>query len=422
MKKITLLFFCLLFCLSLSAAIIPVRDSLDKTVFDSPALLAGMEEDTPFGFKVSGYLDTDMFNFLTDPTKALSPLATQLEDFLNAKDDQYLYDNYEILSRIFNFDPSFPAISSSVDENAFYIRDYLENRFSSLDMGNRDLAVINAYKEGLGLFDSSSIKGELDASLSFYGGNISNGFGWNAGFYLIFDGVPSLFYDESSGDFKYGNDLYAMVRGDFGYGTFIGVDEDFAIGLSVSPSLIFRTISDTQYMLDAKVARSILPLFASNRFDLGFGIEMNLGFMFRANDEIRLVADLRNIPSMQTYWYFTAFDIASTTFQFHYDENLYYIPPDAAFTLLWDRGPWHIEFEISDILNQLLWVNQTTVGFDPFAIPKIGFSYDFNDDLSLGLRYEYKYIILGLDWTGLEIELKCALARLGFGLSVRYEM
>lgn len=407
---------------SVSAIAIPVTDASKRTVFDSPALLAVEDRKINFGIEAEAYADKDFIGLFTNPANALGGMADKLKTFLLAQDDQYLSDNYDEIAEIFAFDPKFPSKSSTVAEDAYWIRDYLNVRFNEIGAGNRAQAAINATTSSLGIYsdDTLEFRGELDLSLRMYGGEIKNGFGWLVDFGLVLDGAPRLFETYTSGDYEYGSSLYMTLGADLGYGTYVG-GENFAIGFSFSPDFMFRTTTSNADFITSRVNGSIVDFIMNNTFDFGFSFEFNLGMMMKASDEISLLFNFRNIPSIQTYWYFSADDIVQG-FQFHYDENIYYVPPDIAATMLWERGPWSIEFEVQNILNQLLWKSAvSTYTFDIFSIPRLSCTYNFTEDLALGFGYESRSVFVNVQWTGLTVELTCMVDRLGGGLKICYE-
>ena len=55
-----------------------------------------------------------------------------------------------------------------------------------------------------------------------------------------------------------------------------------------------------------------------------------------------------------------------------------------------------------------------------WIIPKIAFSYDFSDDLTLSAKVEYRTVKLGVEWEKLNVELSSKLDKLSFGIKVGY--
>ena len=406
----------------LFAAMIPVNSFDDSSVFDSPALLAAMDGmSTPFGIELKGYADVDMMNFMANPGAALSGVAEDLRNYLLDQNDQYLYDNYDELRNIFSFDPQFPAAHSDISENAYYIRNYLNDRYDFIGEGNKVRAISNALRSSLGIFSDSpsSFGGELDFSLRMYGGSIKNGFGWDWDVGIVYDGVSSILDSSSYDDYKYGSDFYFTLGSNLGYGTYIS--DNFAVGVSFSPDFVFKTTIDNTSLFASRISGSIIDLVASNTFNFGLSLDLNLGFMINAGDDAKILIDFRNLPSMQMYWYFSASDIASE-FQMHEDDNIYFVPPDVSLGLVWDKGPWHVEAEISNIADQLIWKAMIpSYKFDILSVPKLSFAYRILDDMSIGLGYEFRSVVLSFMWSGLKAEFSTRVDKLGFGITLGYE-
>ena len=406
----------------LSAAMIPVNSFDDSSVFDSPALLAAMDEkSTPFGIELKGYADVDTMNFMANPGAALSGVAEDLRNYLLDQNDQYLYDNYDELRNIFSFDPQFPAAHSDISENAYYIRNYLNDRYDFIGEGNKVRAISNALRSSLGIFSDSpsSFGGELDFSMRMYGGSIKNGFGWDWDVGIVYDGVSSILDSSSYENHKYGSDFYFTLGSNLGYGTYIS--DNFAIGVSFSPDFVFKTTIDNTSIFASRISGSIIDLVASNTFNFGLSLDLNLGLMINAGDDAKILIDFRNLPSMQMYWYFSASDIASE-FQMHEDDNIYFVPPDVSLGLVWDKGPWHVEGEISNIADQLIWKAMIpSYKFDILSVPKLSFAYRIMDDMSIGLGYEFRSVVLSFIWSGLKAEFSTRVDKLGFGITLGYE-
>ncbi len=423
MRKLSASLFILIASASaLFAAWIPISDYDERTVFSSPALLASLDDRSiPFGIELKGYADMDMLNFISNPASVLQDAAEYVRTYLLDQDDQYLQDNYDAIRDIFQFDGQFPDFSEDITENSFLIREYLEDRFPTLRSGNKALAASRALSSSLGIYPedtSSLIGGDLDFSLRMYGGAVRNGFAWNIGMGLVYDGADSILSSISFEDRRYGSDLYFTLGGDLGYGAYIG--DSFAIGLSFSPDFIFSTTISNTDLVTSRIDGSLLGLFANNAFDFGLGLDLNIGFMIDAG-EAKILMDFRNIPSISMNWYFNATDVLMG-FNLITDENIYFVPPDAAIGFIYDHGRWHLKGEISNIMDQFIWSSMVPVyKFDILSVPKFSVSYDILSDLSIGLGYEYRSVILSFMWSGLKAEFRAKLDRVGFGVSVGYE-
>ena len=411
-------------CCSVFASIIPVNSFDDDSIFDSPALLASIEDkSTTFGIEFKSYVDMDMVNFLSDPAMALADAASYLKDFLLGQDAQYISENYEAIQDIFGFFPDFPDQHSDMNEDYWFVQNFLNTDFNSMGDGNRARAVANALSSGLEIFpeDSSSIfGGELDFSMRMYGGAIKNGFGWDWNLGVVYDGISSILNSSSYENNKYGSDFYFTLGSNLGYGTYIS--DNFAIGISFSPDFVFKTTIDNTSLFSSRIKGSIIELVASNTFNFGLNLGLNLGFMIDAGENARILIDFRNLPSMQMYWYFSADDIVSEKFQLHEDDNIYFVPPDVSLGLVWDKGPWHVEGEISNIADQLIWKAMIpSYKFDILSVPKLSFAYCILDDMSIGLGYEFRSVVLSFMWSGLKAEFSTRVDKLGFGITLGYE-
>ena len=405
-----------------SASWIPISDYDEQTVFSSPALLASMDDRTiPFGIELKGYADMDMIDFISDPASVLQDAAEHLRTFLLDQDDQYLFDNYDAIRDIFQPDTRFPDFSDDVTEISYQIREYLESRFTMLNPGNKALAASRAMNSSLNIYPedtSSLIKGDLDFSMRMYGGAVKNGFAWNIGMGIVYDGASSIMSSVSFKDHKYGSDLYFTLGGDLGYGSYIG--DSFAIGVSFSPDFVFSTTISNKDLVSSRIDGSILGLFANNAFDFGLALDLNLGFMIDAGDA-KILIDFRNIPSMSMNWYFNATDVLMG-FSLIADDNIYFVPPDASVGFIYDNGPWHLKGEISNILDQFIWSSMIhTYKFDILSVPKFSVFYDILDSFSLGLGYEYRSVLLTILWSGFKAEFRASLDKAGFGVAIGYE-
>ena len=414
MKKVLASVLTFLFISSLHAAIVSTKSITEQSIFQSPALLSETEGATPFYIDLKGYADSDMFAFLGNPAKAFSDAADILSEFLEGETDQYLSDNYDAIKTIFSFDPNFPSRGASAEEDGFFIRDYLENDFSLLDEGNRARAAINAASSPLGIYQDpeAALKGELDFSLRLGGGAVHNGFGWSAGMDIVYDGADTVI--SSSGESL----VYLAVGGNVGYGTYIS--DKMAVGLSFSPSLRFRTGIANSDLLAARVSGNMLDLVMNNRFDFGMGLALNAGFMLKASDCVRIMMDLRNIPAVESYWYFTVSDVMSG-FKFTKDEAIYLTYPDFALSVLWEKDKWQIWAEVSNLVDSLIIdAAESSASFDILSVPKFYVSYDIFDDLSVMAEYRCRTISLGVAWNGLKASVSSRIDKLGCGFAISY--
>ena len=418
MKKSSLLLIWFL-PISLFAAI-PTQPFDTSDYFRSPARLAEVEEDISFGFEIDAGSDIDGILFASDPVSALQGGADYLGSHLAEADDAYLASRYEMLKDAFSFDGNFPTAGNTDAETAYFLREYFGKGggYEKISEANKALVVQSIIASDPTLFRNGLLGSDIDLSLKFYGGRIKEGFGWNWNVSLGFDGAEDLLFQYRYKDHSYGNDIYLTVGGDIGYGMYVG--DKVAVGFSVTPRLMFQTsFLDSDY-LSARLNASILDVFATNSYNLGMGIGLNAGVMYRMNDELAFTLDFRDVPSVRTYWYFTAEDVLND-FRFHHDDNLYLTPPDAAFSVIWDRGDYHLKVELSDALSQVIWASTVNgYDYDPWIIPKIAFSYDINSSTTLSAKLEYRMIRLGVEWNRMNVELSSRLDKLSFGIKVGY--
>ena len=426
MKRIA--FLCVFICILISvvsASVIPMREIREKEEWvTSPGMLAELNQSVPFGFRLYGGSDIEGMGFLASPAPALSESADYLRNYLLDKDDDFLSSNYADIASIFSFDPNFPkGYPADEGEMAFHIREYLKDggRFDSeVGDANQAKAVVNSLDSGIIDYPRHLMQSDFNMGLGLYGGKAKNGFGWNWNVDFFFDGDESLVYELSGNDHDYGNEFGISVGADFGYGKFI-YDDVFAIGFSISPQLVFRSTVANDVFIQARMDDNALGLFASNIYDFGAEIDLNIGMFYRLNDELSFTLDFRNIPSLQTYWYFGAEEIVDE-FVFHHDDNIYFRPFDVATSILWDKGPYHLDVEFSNIYSQIIW-HSFVSGYeiDPFSFVNVRFDYDFSDNLGIYTKYEYRKIAFGVEWSGFTAELSSKLDRLGFGITIGYE-
>ena len=414
------------FCVLLMSAAVLSAGSIPLDGFDDelkwmrhPGYLAEAEEGTPFGFELSGSADVSGLAFIADPVEALGSAADHLSTYMAAQDDAYLADNYEAIAAVFSpIDPGFPAAGDSDAETAYFVRDYFSasGRFNTVvDDANRARAAEEAYGAGLAEFPADMIMSDLDLGLRFFGNDADNGFGWNWNVDIFFNGAQSLFHQYSYADHVYGNDYGLRFGTSLGYGGYV-YDDVLALGFTVTPQILFRSsFLDSDYIA-ARMSGSMLGLFAGGRFNLGASVDLDAGMYYRYSDELAFALDFRNIPSLQLYWYFTADDILGD-FAFHFDENLYFEPFDAAVSVMWDRDRWHVEAELSGLYSQIIWQRYLpSYRIDPWSLFRIGFSYDINDRTDIYAGYHERTLAFGVRCSGFRAELSSRLDRLSFGV------
>ena len=295
MKKFSLLLIWFL-PISLFAAI-PTQPFDTSNYFRSPARLAEVEEDISFGFEIDASSDIDGILFASDPVSALQGGAGYLGSHLAGADDAYLASRYEMLKDAFSFDGNFPTAGNTDAETAYFLREYFGKGggYEKIGEANKALVVQSLLASDPTLFRNGLLGSDIDLSLKFYGGRIKEGFGWNWNVSLGFDGAEDLLFQYSYKDHSYGNDIYLTVGGDIGYGMYVG--DKVAVGFSVTPRLMFQTSFLNSDYLSARLNASILNVFATNSYNLGMGIGLNAGVMYRMNDELAFTLDFRDVPS-----------------------------------------------------------------------------------------------------------------------------
>ena len=427
MKKmiVVMLLFVSIISSSLSAAI-PSSTIGRDTIFDSPAFLAEADNQTiHFGFEIGASMDVDAMKFMINPASASRKAAEYLGDFYADQDNEFWDKNYSTIAMQFSqLDENFPDAPKT---NADYdiIRNYFADDYrNALTDEHRVYAVMNSL--GIdGIYPNNSyylLGNGMNGSISFYGGAIKNGQGWGVAFDLGFDGTESFLRQYSTKDGKqtYGNMIMMDLSGYIGYGFHI-IDERFSFGVSARPEVIFRTTFSNAAFMSARLSGNALNVFAENRYDLGIGINLNAGFMYRINDELAISLDLRSIPSFQTYWYFNAADVISG-FSFKYDNSLYFTPPDVAISVHWNHDSWHINGGFNDIVNQSIWMAMIdNPVFRWQYILDFDVRYDISDSLAVGLGYDDGTLGLLLYSTGFKMELSTKIDRFAFGINIGYE-
>lgn len=423
MRRIATVFLILLFSSAIFAATIPAPGIRDTEIWvRHPGLLASIKTKERFSVKTGFGSSISGLGFLVDPAGSLQVAADYLQSSIYRSDDKFLVDNYDNIASVFNFDNGFPSEGSTAEETAYFIREYFKDggRFDTvLDDGNRAWAVANSLRAGLIDFPPTLIRSGLTMDLAMDGGEVKDGFGWNWNADFFFDGAPSLLPQMSSSGYIYGNEFGLSFGADFGHGKYI-YEDSIAVGFSVSPQVYFRSSFTNSDYITGRLSDDPLILLGSNIFYLGIGLDINLGFIFTLNDNLSLSFDMKHIPSMQTYWYFTADDFISS-FAFHHDDNLYFEPFDATLTLLLDYGRIKGEIGICNVVDQLIVLEYVNgYEFDPWSLFQFHVGYDVNDNLMLYLEYGRRMLTFGVETGGFTVELSSALDTLGFAASVGY--
>lgn len=422
MKRIMILIASLILSASLlNASFVLTEDGIDHGSFSSPGRLMETEKRIPFGFDISLVSDFDELIFLMDPMSGLEGPVRKAAQFLADQDAAFWQENGELLSNLREIDPALPFPSSNPELLERQMHDYFTGRFLSpvYGDGNRTRAFSSIFSSGV-LPESidKEIGGDLDLSLSFFGGHINRGFSWQAGFRLYLDSPDSILSQMDDSGFVYGNDIGAVLYADIGSAAYI-IPDKLSIGLTVSPQLFFRTTFSASSLLSARMDNEILSIFASNTFRTGAGIGLTFGAAYRINDELMIALDLRNLPAIQGALYFRAEDIS--TLSLHPDKDIFVISPDAAFSVDWKHERWHLSAELNDILSQLIWMqNVDGYHFKPLHILDFSASYMLKDDLTLQLSYSNDAVSLGFRTKGLLAEIITKVDRFALGFRCSY--
>ena len=166
----------------------------------------------------------------------------------------------------------------------------------------------------------------------------------------------------------------------------------------------------------------LIPKFNIDNFAIGLGFGLNFGGMYRQNETLAFTLDLTNVASFRKYYFLNNADFAEEYDGFD-EMDVYYQPMDLVLKALWDYGPYHLVVEFSDVINQVIWDREVS-GYDYnfFAIPKLGFTYDINEDFSINTHLGYSKLSFGIDFHNFTVEASTSLNKLGFGLSVGYSI
>ena len=343
-------------------------------------------------------------------------------DYLASQDIDFWYDNPNLISSLSSLDPAFPSMAGGNELFLAEVKNYFSGRFLSKTYGanNRTLALADIFDNGVYPPKlASSVGGDMDIALRFYGGRIRNGFGWDLRFDLYLDSLDSLLANYTDGDYTYGNDLVAEISSNIGFASYV-IDDVLALGLSVTPNLYFKTSFLNSDIINARMDDQILNIFANNNYYFGAGVGLNFGVMYKPLENLTLNFDLRNAPSIKGAIYFSAQEISD--FRLHTDKNIYFVPPDLTVSASWDYGVWHVEGEIGDILSQLVWLSKVDgFRFKWQYIPKVKVTYDMSDTLSLSLGYEKDIVSLGFIAGDFKAELLTKVDRFAIGINVGYE-
>ena len=423
MRRIIAITLMILITCSLSAAFVLDHDPIDHGVFSTPARLIDIEKKTPFGFEAEAVTSFDELIFLMDPVNGLRDSERYMADFLASQDASFWEDNQAFYDDLKLIDPMLPARGTNDELFERQMHDYFTGRYmsSAYGGGNRAIAFSRAMTNGIhpsGI--DRTLSGDMDLSLSFYGGNIRNRRGWQAGTKLYLDSAASLLSNMTMNGHQYGNDLSAVVWADFGFSAW-WIEDELSVGLTVTPEVYFRTTFSNADLINARIDDEILSIFANGSYHFGAGIGLTLGMMYRYSDELSFSLDLRNLPRLSGSIYFLATEVSD--FRFHADRNIYITAPDLAFSVRWDHERWHVDAELGNIVSGLLdWAFIDGLPFRWQDILGFRVGYDLTDYLILSVSYEDGLLGLGFEKGDWKADILTRIDKLAIGVRCRYEM
>ena len=416
MKKILCTLVLVSVVFSLSAAFVPFSYNRTSSFFSSPATISGVEDYTPFGFMVDVSSDIKGLSFLSSPLSVTEEAAESLALSLEKKDMEWWKDNAEVISVFSSFDSSFPVPSFDEDNETFElwrIRNYLTSTFlSSSYTKERRAYVVTALADNEDVFlGEKKIGGNSDLYLSLFGEKISEGFGWGWNVNLGFDGSERLFGG--------GKSIFSLdTRGEIGYA--FSVTDKVIFGISCIPSLRMETyILPSSYAL-SRLQGDMLSLFTED-FRFGTGIEVNMGLLYRVNEELSFTLDGRNLPSLYSYWGLSLSDMASFNLNFNRLKDTWVELPDGVLGAHWKRGRHSVDVAMDSIVSQLLWMKEVEgYEFDFMLCPKVKYSYSLGKQKTLTAYLENSLIAFALDYNGFSFSLSYKVEDNNIGMKIGY--
>ena len=420
MKKLIAILFTLLFSVSTVFAMTPYYDPFYTTddIFTSPARFTEQPEISPFGFEINTFGAVDYLSYLANPVNKLSEdeYVDALYDILYNADLDFWHNNSDLLDVIFDFDGftwTAPTNEAQLAQLQADLKASFNNRFDST---HKAVAVYNAIQKDL--LDDEKLYSDVNLSLSLHGGaSYSNGFAWRIKADAGFMTPENMLSNQKS--------VIAFdVRADVGY-AFNILSEKFSVGVALDVLAGGQALISNNGLLAARFEDNILLAFTDDpnfTLDMGLGFGLNFGGMYRQSETLAFTLDLTNVASFRKYYYLDVGDLSGSYDGFD-EMDVYYQPMDLVLKALWDYGPYHLVVEFSDVINQVIWDREVS-GYDYnfFAIPKLGFTYDINEDFSINTHLGYSKLSFGIDFHNFTVEASTSLNKLGFGLSVGYSI
>ena len=420
MKKFTIILIALIFTVSATFAMTPYFDPFYTTddIFTSPARFTEQPEISPFGFEINTFGAVDYLSYLSNPVNKLSEdkYVDALYDILYNADLDFWAKNSTLLSSIFDFDGftwTAPTNEAQLAQLQADLKASFNNRFDST---HKAVAVYNAIQSDL--LDDEKLYGNVNLSLTLHGGaSYSNGFAWRIKADAGFMTPENMLSNQKSA-------IAFDVRADFAY-AFNILSEKFSVGVALDVLAGGQARISNNGLLAARFEDNILLAFTDDpnfTLDMGLGFGLNFGGMYRQNETLAFTLDLTNVASFRKYYYLDVNDLSGSYDGFD-EMDVYYQPMDLVLKALWDYGPYHLVVEFSDVINQVIWDREVS-GYDYnfFAIPKLGFTYDINEDFSINTHLGYSKLSFGIDFHNFTVEASTSLNKLGFGLSVGYSI
>ena len=420
MKKFIAILFILLFSVSTVFAMTPYYDPFYTTddIFTSPARFVEQPEISPFGFEINTFGAVDYLSYLSNPVNKLSEdeYVDALYNILYNADLDFWSNNSDLLKAIFDFD-GFTWTAPTNEVQLAQLQADLEASFNNrFDSTHKAVAVYNAIQNGL--LDDEKLYGDVNLSLTLHGGaSYPNGFAWRIKADAGFKTPENMLSNQKSA-------IAFDVRADFAY-AFNILSEKFSVGVALDVLAGGQARISNNGLLAARFEDDILLAFTGDpnfTLDMGLGFGLNFGGMYRQNETLAFTLDLTNVASFRKYYSLDYEDLAGEYDGFD-EKDVYYQPMDLVLKALWDYGPYHLVVEFSDVINQVIWDREVS-GYDYnfFAIPKLGFTYDINEDFSINAHLGYSKLSFGIDFHNFTVEASTSLNKLGFGLSVGYSI
>ena len=416
MKKIVIITVLALTLFSLSAAFVPFSYDRTSPLFSSPSRILEEEENTPFGFMVDLSSDIKGLSFLASPLSVTEEASKNMVRTLEKKDAEWWKNNPEVISVFSSYDASFPTPTFDSETESlelWKIRNYLSSTFlSSSYTKERRAYVVSALANDGGVFsENEKIGGDTDFFLSLFGENVKDGFGWGWNVNLGFDGSERLFGG--------GKSIFSLdTRGEIGYA--FSVTDKLTIGISCIPSLRMETyILPSSYAL-SRLQGDMLSLFTED-FRFGTGIEVNMGLLYRVNEELSFTLDGRNLPSLYSYWGLSLSDMASFNLNFNRLKDTWVELPDGVLGAHWKRGRHSVDVAMDSIVSQLLWMKEVDgYEFDFMLCPKVKYSYSLGKQKTLTAYLENSLIAFALDYNGFSLSLSYKVEDNNIGMKIGY--